>query len=263
MKKPFNWKIFFILVAASIVGVVAAIPYSLAVQGTALSELNAPIPTWLLLALQVLQNAFLFAVIILLGLLAANRVGLELPVLEAWLQGKPVGQKIKSFWLLSVGIGIAGSVIIILLDSLVFMPQLAAELGDAAADLNADALQPAAWKGFLASFYGGINEELMLRLGLMSILVWIGRFFSKTDDGRPTLAVLWGASILAAVLFGLGHLPATAALFPITPLVILRAITLNGLLGIAFGYLYFKHGLEAAILSHFTADIILHVLLAL
>lgn len=59
------------------------------------------------------------------------------------------------------------------------------------------------------------------------------------------------------------HLPATAALFPITPLVILRAITLNGLIGVALGYLYFRHGLDAAMLSHFTADIVLHVLLTL
>ena len=97
----------------------------------------------------------------------------------------------------------------------------------------------------------------------MSVLVWLGRFVSKTEDGHPTLAVLWIANILAAILFGLGHLPATAALFPITPLVIIRAIVLNGLIGIAFGYLYFKHGLESAMLSHFTADSVLHVLLAL
>jgi len=263
MKKSINWKIYFVLLAASVVGIVAIIPYSLATQGTTLSELEAPIPTWLLIFLQILQNAILFAIVIFLGLLAANRVGLGLPVLEAKLQGESVGQKIKAFLLPSIILGILGSGLVILLDVLVFMPQLMAELGDKASSLNQEALRPAAWKGLLASFYGGIDEEILLRLGLMSILVWLGRFVSKTEDGHPTLAVLWSANILAAVLFGLGHLPATAALFPLTPLVILRAISLNGLIGIAFGYLYFKHGLEAAILSHFTADIVLHVLLAL
>lgn len=263
MKKTFNWKIFFILLAASIVGVVAVIPYALAIQGSQLSELDLPIPTWLVISLQIVQNAVMFAVIILLGMLAANRVGLGLPVLEASLKGEPVGQKIKTFLLPSILLGILSSGLIILLEVLFFNPLLMAELGDKAATLNQEALQPAAWKGLLASFYGGINEEILLRLGLMSILVWLGRFISRTQDGRPTLAVLWSANILAAVLFGLGHLPATAALFPITPLVISRAIVLNGVAGIAFGYLYFKHGLEAAMLSHFTADIILHVLLAL
>ena len=263
MKKTFNWKIFFILLAASIVGVVAVVPYSLAVQGSQLSELTLPIPTWLLIFLQILQNAVMFAVFILIGLLAANRVGLGLPILEANLQGKPVGKKIKAFLLPSILLGIIGSALVILLDVMVFNPLLMVELGDKAAELNQDALQPAAWKGLLASLYGGINEEILLRLGLMSILVWFGRFFSKTAESHPTLIVLWISNLLAAILFGLGHLPATAALFPLTPLVILRAITLNGLIGIAFGYLYFKHGLEAAMLSHFTADIVLHVILVL
>jgi membrane protease YdiL (CAAX protease family) len=45
--------------------------------------------------------------------------------------------------------------------------------------------------------------------------------------------------------------------------VVLRAIVLNGLAGVAFGYLYFTRGLESAIVSHFSADIVLHVILAL
>jgi hypothetical protein len=263
MVKKFNWKIFFILLVASMFGVIAVLPYSFALQGDSLSQLDIPIPLWLLITLQILQNAVLFAVVILIGLLAANRVGLGLPILEARLQGESVGERVKSILLPSILLGVIGSILVIALDSLVFMPMLMTELGDKAASLNQEALQPAAWKGLLASFYGGIAEEVLLRLGLMSVLVWLGRFVSRTEDGRPTLAVLWTANILAAVLFGLGHLPATAALFQITPLVIIRAIVLNGFVGIVAGYLYFKHGLEAAMLSHFSADIVLHVILAL
>jgi ABC-type antimicrobial peptide transport system permease subunit len=46
-------------------------------------------------------------------------------------------------------------------------------------------------------------------------------------------------------------------------LVILRAVVLNGVIGIACGYLYFTRGLESAVLSHFSADMVLHVLFAL
>ncbi len=63
--------------------------------------------------------------------------------------------------------------------------------------------------------------------------------------------------------FGLGHLPATSVILPLTPLVVVRAVILNGLAGIAFGYLFFTTGLESAMISHFTADLILHFLLAL
>jgi hypothetical protein len=160
------------------VGVIVVLPYFLAIQGSRLSELNSPIPTWLLISIQVLQNAVLFAIVIALGLLAANRVGLGLPVLEARLEGESVDQKIKAFWLQSILLGIVGSVLVILLDRFFFNPLLMAELGDKAATLNQEALQPAAWKGLVASFYGGINEEILLRLGMMSILVWLGHFIA-------------------------------------------------------------------------------------
>ena len=64
----------------------------------------------------------------------------------------------------------------------------------------------------------------------------------------------------SALLFGAGHLPTTATLMPLTPLVITRALLLNGLGGIVFGWLYWKRGLLAAMLAHFSADIVLHVI---
>ena len=153
--------------------------------------------------------------------------------------------------------------LIIVLEILVFQPLLRAQLGSGAAVLTSPSAKPAAWKGFLASFYGGIDEEVLLRLCVMSFLVWLGRLVSKTADGHPTTAVFWIANVLAAVLFGLGHLPATAAILPITPTVVVRAVVLNGLLGVAFGWLYVKHGLESAMISHFSADLVLHVLFAI
>jgi len=149
------------------------------------------------------------------------------------------------------------------LEVVLFQPALTQQLGDNANALNLETSQPAAWKGFLASFYGGINEEILLRLIVMSFLAWLGKFISKTAEGKPTSAIFWIANILAAVLFGLGHLPATALLVSLTPLIIVRAIVLNGFVGIVCGWLYQTRGLEAAMISHFSADIVLHVLLAL
>ena len=65
-----------------------------------------------------------------------------------------------------------------------------------------------------------------------------------------------------AVLFGLGHLPATAAMVPLTTLVVARALVLNGLAGVVFGWLYWRRDLLAAMVAHFSADIVLHVLAA-
>ena len=263
MNKPFNWKIFWILLAACILGVIAILPYSLALQSATLAQAKLPMPLPLLITVQVIQNTVMFAIAILIGLAAANRVGLGLPILEAKLNGESISDKVKAMILPSIIIGVVASILVIAIDLYVFSPALKAELGDKAQVLNLQTAQPAAWKGLLASFYGGINEEILLRLFVMSVLAWLGKFISKTSEGKPTIAVFWVANILAAILFGLGHLPATASLLPITPLVVTRAIILNGLVGICTGYLYKKYGLESAMISHFSADIVLHVLLAI
>jgi hypothetical protein len=258
--KPFSWKIFFILLAACVWGVVAVLPYTLELQKDVLAQL--PMPLWIVLPIQILQNAVLFGIAIGLGLFLANRIGLGLPVLEARLAGESVWERVKAFLPLSLILGVVGSALVVAIDVYIFAPALAAEFGDKASALGVQS-QPAAWKGLLASFYGGVNEEVLLRLFFMTLLAWLGRFIGKTAEGKPTATVFWTANILAAILFGLGHLPATANILPLTPLVVVRAVVLNGLLGIAFGYLYVKYGLEAAITSHFSADLVLHVLLAL
>jgi membrane protease YdiL (CAAX protease family) len=263
MNKSFNWKVFFILWVATILAVIAIIPYSLELQDGALQSLELPISLPALIAIQIVQSVLMFGVLIAAGLFFAGRIGLGAPILEARVRGETVADKVRAILPVSIILGVVASVLIIGLELLIFQPALMKELGDSANALNLQNAQPAAWKGFLASFYGGVVEEVLLRLFLMSLLAWLGKFISHTADGLPTSGVFWVANILAAIIFGLGHLPATATIIPITALVITRAIVLNGLAGVAFGWLYWKRGLEAAMISHFSADIVLHVLLAL
>ena len=42
--------------------------------------------------------------------------------------------------------------------------------------------------------------------------------------------------------------------------VIARTLLLNGIGGVAFGWLYWKRGIEAAMLAHFSTDLVLHVI---
>lgn len=270
MFKRSNWILFLILFLASVFGLVAILPYSLALQGGLPPQQSLPMPLGQLILIQLGTQVALFAFAAAMGLSFANGIGLGLPILKAWLypqevgaDARPLWPKIRAFLPLSVIIGVVGSLLIIGLDAFIFQPLLKVQVGIDNPLGAGSAHTPAAWQGLLASFYGGINEEILLRLLVMSFLAWIGRSISHKPDGRPTLAVLWIANVLAAVLFGLGHLPVTSTLVTLTPLVVTRAIVLNGLLGVGFGYLYFKHGLESAMLSHFTADIVLHVLFAL
>ena len=263
MKTIINWKVFWILLAAAILATILLLPYAMEVQSSAIDLTKLPIPLPIVLTLQIVQNGILFAVAIFGGLFFAGRVGLGTPILDSVTRGESVAGRVRAILPLSVILGVVSTLVVLGLEFFYFQPAMLKELGNTASALNRQTSQPAAWKGFLASFYGGIAEEILLRLFVMSLLVWLGRFLSKTADGKPTQAVFWIANILAAVLFGLGHLPTTALLVPLTPLVIARAILLNGLIGVACGWLYWKRGLESAMISHFSADLVLHVLLAL
>ena len=214
------------------------------------------------MARQAAQSAVLLGVMTLAGLFFSNRIGLSAPILEAWINGRPIWARLRTIFVPSVLVGVLGTLLILAMELAVFQPAIRHQNPASASALSLWA-QPAAWKGLLASFYGGIDEEIQLRLFALGLLAWLGRFLHRRPDGRPTVPVLWIANVIAAVLFGLGHLPMTSALVPLTPLIVARAVVLNGLLGIGFGFLYFTRGLESAMLSHFSADLLLHVVLAI
>lgn len=104
--------------------------------------------------------------------------------------------------------------------------------------------------------YGGVVEEVMLRLFMLSLLAWLGWkvFFRKAE--KAPAGVIVAANVISALLFAAGHLPATAMLFEITPLVLLRCFLFNGGLGLFFGWLYRRFGIQYAMIGHALAHIV-------
>ncbi len=249
-----NWKLYIILLVASIFGSMAVLPYTLTLQGSILQ--NLPVPLYVLVISQLIQAVILFAITIFIGLYLAKKVGLGLPILEGWLEGKEVKSYLKSILGISIGLGLLAGIIITVLDYLF-------SVAGVAINVTQTSINPPVWMGFLASFYGGINEEILLRLFFMTLIVWILFKVKKTSAGKPTRIGMWLAIILAAIFFGAGHLPAVMTLTSLTPLVIIRTIVLNSVAGIICGWLYWKKGLESAMISHFSADIVLHVIVPL
>ena len=99
--------------------------------------------------------------------------------------------------------------------------------------------------------YGGVIEEVMLRLFLMSLFALVGWKLFRRAESAPSDGVLIAANVLAALLFAAGHLPSTALLFgSLTPLIVLRCFLLNGAAGLAFGRFYRKYGIQYAMLAH-------------
>ena len=180
MKTIINWRVFFILWSATILSSIAILPYALELQGSTLESLDLPISLPALITLQIVQGAILFAVIIFAGMFFASRVGLGTQILDSITRGESTSDKIRAILPISIGLGVIAALLILGLDVFVFQPALINELGTSAHALNLQNAQPAAWKGFLASFYGGIAEEIQLRLLVMSFLAWLGGFISKT-----------------------------------------------------------------------------------
>ncbi len=110
--------------------------------------------------------------------------------------------------------------------------------------------KPTIYKIIGGLLVGGIIEEVMMRLFFMSLIVFIiSKLFYKNKKEIPTLVFII-SNVLAALLFAAGHLPSIATMTAITPLIIIRCFLFNGGLGLCFGYLYRKYGIEYAIISH-------------
>ena len=98
--------------------------------------------------------------------------------------------------------------------------------------------------------YGGVIEEVMLRLFMMSLIVFLLHICLRKKYEQPATWMLVAANIISAVLFAAGHLPATAVLMGLTPMIVFRCFLLNGTFGLLFGWLYRKYGLRYAMIAH-------------
>ena len=101
-----------------------------------------------------------------------------------------------------------------------------------------------------AIIYGGVIEEVMLRLFWMSLVAFLLNLILNKGQGSPSDKLIIVANIISALLFAIGHLPANAVLFGITPLIVFRCILLNGGIGLMFGWLYRRFGLRYSMLAH-------------
>lgn len=249
--KKINWKVFVVLLVGGLLGVLAIIPFTIDLLASGSFGDVPDVSLALIIPLSIIQNGVLLSVAILIGMIVSERIGLGMPLIRAWVNGvRP--ENAKDVVLPGIILGAVVGVVLVALEALFFLRHLPAAM--------IRLFEIPLWKRLLAGvLYGGITEELLMRLFLLSVTAWlIGRLW-RTRDGMPTSGAFWIAIFVVAVLFGLGHLPATSAITPITPLLLARALLLNGIAGVAFGYLYWKRGLEAAMLGHASAHLVMQI----
>lgn len=110
--------------------------------------------------------------------------------------------------------------------------------------------------------YGGITEEILLRFGVMSSIAAGLWSLCKRRESARTMVVMIAIG-LSALLFALGHLPAAMAFTgsAITSSVVAYVMIFNTAFGLVAGALYWKRGLDAAIIAHVLAHVLVDLVL--
>src|SRR4029079_12436034 len=105
---------------------------------------------------------------------------------------------------------------------------------------------------------GGFTEELLLRWGLMTLLVWVAWRLFQRRQGAPRTFCFVGGIFVSSIIFGLGPLPLVFALVPgASVALILYVIVGNAVFGLIVGYLSWRKVLESAMMARMTAHVVM------
>ena len=188
---------------------------------------------------------------ILMGVITATQAagyGIVLGMVGIWL-GKKIGlwkdeKKITAKpFLASLLVALVGGATLILSD-LLFFGKYSQII------MDSYSVKPTIPYLIASVMYGGVIEEVMLRLFWMSLVAFVlWKIFDRKQEW-PSTGVLIAANIIAALLFAAGHLPATEQMMGLTPMIIFRCFLLNGGIGLLLGWLYRKYGLRYAMIAH-------------
>jgi len=240
-------RLFFILWLAGLAGVLS---FQLVDLAALIAKLPAaqgkplPISMPIIRLLSLVQPAILVGAAVLVGLVLAPSVGLSAPGAQALAEGRPLLPGLRAQLLPGVlGAAIAAPTIIICW--LLWKPFLSASFVHSAEGFSR-MLPP-----LTRLLYGGITEELLLRWGFMTFLVWTAWKGLQKERGAPRPAFVVTAIFCSALVFGAGHLPIAIALNGGPSFsVITYVVFANSIFGVVGGFLYWKKGLESAILAH-------------
>ena len=217
-------------------------PGVLAVLGAVLQPLRShamllPAPWWSVWLVSGWASALLLAAVVAWGAVLAPQVGLSSPVVLAMVRAQPQ----RRVWLAPLVAGICGGV--------------AGALWSAAGwAIAPEALQTAAagnampWVTRL--LYTGITEELLLRWGGMTTLLWCAWRIVQRGRGVPRTPLVVASVVCSALLAAWVQLPATSLpCGSVACTAVAFPLIFHAVWGTVTGALFVRFGLEAAIVA--------------
>ena len=189
-------------------------PYLMQLTPQAFAQLRIPLPAFI--ALQGMQALVLLGLLSLLGLRMGHPVGLGSPLLQGWLARRDAPHWRELRPLQAVALGVAAAVLV-----LGVQPGAGSAAAQAAArDSRSRRRQVGAqrlvgfvlWRHRRGTGVAAVPDDAA---GVVA-----GPFGRR----QPPAAAYWVAIVVAAVLFGAGHLPAAAKLWGLTDIVVFRTI---------------------------------------
>ena len=245
-------RLFLLLFIAGMIGVLSFLLVDLAALISLIPvRPGTPVPaiTPLLKFGSLIQPSLLLALAVLLGVVLAPKVQLSAPVAEAIVGRLPIAARFKPQIVPGIIGGAIGATFVVSL-SAVLRPFLAPDIIERTEKLAK--LLPLTTR----LLYGGVTEELLLRWGFMTLVVWLGWRFLQKQNGTPTRGVVAGSILVSSLVFAAGHLPLAFMVIPEPTLVIVVfVIVANSVFGLICGYLYWKRGLESAMIAHMVGHI--------
>lgn len=248
-------KLFLILFLAGLSGVLSILLIDIEALIAVLpipDKSQIPEITPIIKVLSLIQPAVILGVAVVIGIALAPLVGLKSPAAEAAANGESVMPALGPQILPGIVGGIIGGAAIVL-TAAAWTPSLPQDVVEVVSQFQKLSPLP------LRLLYGGITEEILIRWGLMTLLVWAGYRLFQKDGSGPGSAVFAAAILISSLIFGIAHLPLAFLLVPEpTAPLILFVIIANSLFGLVAGFLYWKRGLESAIIAHMTAHLVMY-----
>ncbi|AZV42734.1 CPBP family glutamic-type intramembrane protease [Peribacillus asahii] len=244
MKNRRFWKTFLAFLCIGLIGIGFLVPAMIPLLEEQLQSLpNVPdLPFKVLVISSLINPLILLIIAIIVGQLTAPKLKLDSYLYHHMQGNKGIWKTFTSNLPIGIILGVIVSAIFFIFE-LIFQPYLPETLKMSVDSRNlVNTLN--------GIFYGGIVEELLLRWGFMSLLIWIMWKVFQRSKSAPSPAIFWISIIISSTLFALGHLGVNMLAAPLTPLILTRMLFLNGIGGIVFGWLYWKKGLEIAMVSH-------------